>query len=158
MTIEIIKKITENWTKEETEKLKATNSSFKNLLKNKEKTWEEVKRLEGQKFNPYFFFSDYCVIDNKYTTEIHDFHHEDSKDFWGNIWTVRTCQRNGCGRKSEGYSSYVPGSIPNEVNIKLNAWDMLKVKELLDSIANNEKEVNSIKQILNNNKDCEKGF
>ena len=92
MTIEIIKKITENWAKEEIEELKATNSSFKNLLESKEKTWEEVKKLEGQKFNPYIFFSDYCVIDNKYTTEIHDFNFQD-----GNTH-IKTCQRNGCGK------------------------------------------------------------
>lgn len=96
MTIEIIGKIgkigkiTENWKKEEVEELKATNPSFIGFLEKKEKEWKEVKKLEGKNYDPLKPFFDYCVVDDKYTTKLHDFNFQD-----GNT-RIKACQRNGC--------------------------------------------------------------
>ncbi|CAG8437532.1 6961_t:CDS:2 [Ambispora leptoticha] len=71
------------------------------------------------------------------------------------ILELKEKERQAVEKLKEGYSSYVPGSIPKEVNIKLDAWNMLKVKQLLASITNNQKEVALIRQILNNNQDVD---
>jgi len=66
---------------EEVEILKTADPSFRKLLEIREKEKKEVEKLKGKEYNPLKPFFDYCVINNKYTTELHDFHCQDSKDF-----------------------------------------------------------------------------